>query len=36
MKRNIWIGIGVAALALLLAGIWALDIPHWKSWIRSC
>ena len=31
MKRNIWIGIGVAALALLLAGIWALDIPHWKK-----
>lgn len=31
MKRKIWIGIGVAALVLLLAGVWALDIPHWKK-----
>ncbi len=35
MKRKIWIGIGAVALALLLVGIWALDIPHWKKLDRQ-
>lgn len=31
MKRKLWMIVGSAAVVLLLAGVWLLDIPNWKS-----